>query len=576
MSLSAILNTASAALSNSDYKIAIANGNVANAGDTSYSRKIADVSPLSPDVLLTSSTVSRVADAYLTRTVSTTGADAGRDQAISDALQSYDAALGSTSEGDDVASRLTALQTALTNLDAQGADASSRTSVVSAASQLATTIRTLSGTIQSLRTQADNGVSDTVAEINTATSQIDSLNRQIVAGQASGADVADLEDQRDAALQTLGGDIGVTYYVTPDNRMQVYTSSGDQLVGTQAMPLAYTPSSALSATTTYPASIGGITLAGKDVTTSLTTGKLAGLVSLRDQILPAEQAKLDALTQGLTRAANAATNAGTAFPPPSSLTGTTAVSATDALSASGTLRVAVTDSTGAVQATQDIDLSGLSTVGDVVSALNAVPGLTAAVDSQRHLSLQTASGSGVSLLDVGASVGSGGQGVSAYFGLNNLFTGSGASDLAINPALAADPTKLPTGQLSAASGLAAGQTGVASADTSAADALAKALSGLQGFPAAGGFSAQTTSLQSYATAFMGRAAQIVSDASDAASSSQATFQAAQTRLDNTTNVNTDEELANLQSLEQQYQANAQMIATVRTLFSTLMTMMTTA
>src|SRR5262245_66629720 len=103
MSLAAILNTASVALSDSDYKIDVANANLANVGDTSYARKVATVAPLTPDVLLSSATVTRVADAYLTRTVTTSAADAGRDQALSDALQSYDAALGDTSQGDDVA-----------------------------------------------------------------------------------------------------------------------------------------------------------------------------------------------------------------------------------------------------------------------------------------------------------------------------------------------------------------------------------------------------------------------------------------------------------------------------------------
>jgi flagellar hook-associated protein 1 FlgK len=573
MSLSAILNTATVGLDVSDYKIAIANANVANAGDTNYSRKVATVAPLSPDVLLSSASVTRVSNAYLNRAVTTSAADAGRDQAISDALQNYDSALGDTSQGDDVASRLSALQTALTNLDAQGADASSRTSVVSAASQLAAGLRDLSGTIQSLRNQANADIGSTVTEINNAASKIDALNRQIVATQSSGGDVADLEDQRDTALQTLSADIGVTYYVTPDNRMQVFTSSGDVLVGAQAVPLSCTTSSSLAASATYPGQISGLTLAGQDITTELRTGKLAGLVSLRDQILPGEQSKADALSQGLIAAANAASNAGTAYPPASSLTGATIVTATDAFSASGTLRVAITDSSGLVQDVQDIDLSGLSTVQDVVSALNGVPGLSAQINAQGQLTLSTASGQGVALADIGASIQPNGQGVSAYFGLNNLFNGTSASDIAVNAQIAGDPTKLPTAALSTASGLAAGAIGVASADTTAADALKSALTTSRSFAAAGGFSAQTTSLRSYATAFVSSAAQKISDGSDAASSSQSTYQAAQARLDNLTNVNVDEELANLQSLEQQYQANAQMIATVRTLFAALMTMM---
>jgi flagellar hook-associated protein 1 FlgK len=51
------------------------------------------------------------------------------------------------------------------------------------------------------------------------------------------------------------------------------------------------------------------------------------------------------------------------------------------------------------------------------------------------------------------------------------------------------------------------------------------------------------------------------------------FGAAQSRLQNFSNVNTDEELAQLTALEQQYQANAQMITTARALFDALQKMM---
>ncbi|MDB5447477.1 MAG: flgK [Phenylobacterium sp.] len=574
MSLAGILNTASAAISNSDFKIAVVNGNVANADDTSYSRKTVQSAAITPDLALTQSDTTRVADAYLTRLVASSGSAAGSDQAISAALSQYDAALGSVNAGDDLASRLSAFQTALSSLSANAVDPSSKANVVSAASTLASSIRSLSGSVQDLRSQANSDIATTVSEINTATAKIDALNRQIVAGGASGADVTDLQDQRDAALQTLSGDMGVSYYVTPDNRMQVFSASGDLLVGDQANALSYSASSTLSASATYPGAIGGIMLGGKDVTASITSGKLGGLITLRDQTFVQEQAKLDAFASTLIGAANAASNAGSAYPAPSSLTGSTTVSAGLPFSGTGTLRVALTDPTGAVVSTQDIDLSTCATVGDLVNALNGVPGLSAQIDSQGRMTLSaTNAGQGVALADLGAAVAPSGVGVSAYFGLNNLFSGADATDIAVSSAIAATPGNLPTGALNAAAGLAVGDIAVASADTSVADKLSSALSSPQGFAAAGGFAAQSVSPQTYAAAIVSSAATLVSDASARADSSQATFSAAQSQLQNLTNVNTDEELAQLTSLQQQYQANAQMITAERALFQALMTMM---
>jgi flagellar hook-associated protein 1 FlgK len=581
MSLSGIMNTATAALNNIEYEISVGNANIANAGDTSYTRKVVSVTPVSPELSVSSTTTSRVTDAYLTKTVVSSNSAASRDQAVSDILQNYDSALGSTTDGDDLSTLLTNLQTALTNISAQGGDASSKVSFVSAAGQLATSINNLSATIQSLRTEANSQIGDTVTDINNLTSQIDSLNRQIVSTQASGGDVTNLEDQRDAALQSLSSDIGVSYYITPQNTMQVFTSSGDLLVGESAAPLSFSDgTSSLSASTTYPGGISGLTLGGKDVTTSISSGKLSGLISLRDQTLPAEQAKLDNLSQGLISTANAISNAGTASPPPSTLTGTKTVSDSDPITASGTLTVTLTNSSGVVDgAPTQIDLSALSgggtiTIQQLRDQLNTISGLDAEINSKGQLTISTTNGDGVALSGgtlASASATAAPSSVSGYFGLNDIFTGSGAADIAVNASLTANPSLLATAALDTTAG--ANAIGVASGDTSNVDALSKALTTGQSFAAAGGLAAQTTSLQSYANLFVSSAASLISNASSTSQTSQATFTAAQTRLQNQTSVNTNEELANLQTLQQQYQANAQMISTVRTLFSALIQMM---
>lgn len=574
MSLSVILNTAAAALTNSEFKIAVTNANIANASDTSYSRKTVQSAALTSTLALSESTTNRVADAYLTKLTVGSAASAARDQAISSSLATYDAALGSVDAGDDLSSRLQNFQAALANLAASGADSASKAKAVAAATTLAGTVQNLSSTVQSLRTQANTDIATTVAEINSATAKIANLNRQIVAATASGGDTTDLEDQRDAALQTLAGDVGVSYFVSPDNRMQVYTSAGDLLVGDQANALSYTAASTLSATATYPDQISGITLAGRDITKAISSGKLGGLITLRDDTLVEEQAKLDAFSAALIDTANAAVNVGSAYPPPSSLQGQAIVSADQPLSATGQLRVAVTDSTGAIVGASDLDLSSYGTVGDLVSALNGVPGLTAQLDSQGRLTVKTSDPTqGVAFADLGASIDPSGSGVSAFFGLNDLFTGSSASDIAVNPAIAKAPDRLATGALSAAAALGVGDIGVASGDTTVSDALGAAFNTARTFTAAGDLPTQSTSLQSYATDFVSSAASVVSSASDAADSSQAVFGAAQSRLQNFANVNTDEELAQLTALEQQYQANAQMITTARALFDALQKMM---
>ena len=574
MSLTGILNIASAGISNSDYQIALANANIANASDTSYSRKTASFTSITETRALSDATVTRVADAYLTKAAATANAASSHDAAISDALQSYDAALGTVGGSNDVSSLLTSLETSITSLKSAGATAAAKADVVSHASSLATAIRSLSGTIQGLRNQANSDIATTVSSINTSLDKVSSLNDQIASTTAAGGDTATLEDQRDAALQSLSAALGVSYFTTPDNKVQVYAPGGQLLVGASANHLSYSASTAIGPGATYPGGIAGITLGGTDITTSLTGGKIGGLIDLRDNTLVGEQAKLDQLASTLISTANTATNSGTAYPPPTSLTSAGTVSASDAFSATGTLRVAVVGSDGTVTASQDIDLSTMTSVSDLVGALNGVPGLSASISASGNLVVSaTAAGTGVALADVGAQVSPSGQGVSAYFGFNDLFSGTDATNVAVNSRLQADASGLPTSALPTTGTLTAGAVALASGDSAVADRLSTAFSTPTAFAAAGNFGAQSVSLDTYASTYVAGASTLVSNASDTADASKATYTAATTRLQNLTSVNTDEELASLTTYQQQYQANAQMISVVRNLFDALIQMM---
>lgn len=565
MSLTSILGGASAALTASQTQISVTNLNVANADDLTYTRKTVATSVSTTTQTLSDATILRVADSYLSKTVQQTAAAAGGDAVTDTYMQSYDAALGSTDGGDDISSLMTAFATALSALSSSP-DATSKAQLISDASALVSGIQSLSDEVQDLRTQANSQIETTVGTINRSLKTLDSLNDQIATVTAEGGDTTSLEDQRDAALTTLSGLIGVSSYVTADNQLRVYSTGGDALLGTTAATLSYTASSQLGATAAYPGSISGITLNGKDITASLTSGELGALVTLRDQILPAEQDKLDALASTLISQVNAAANTGTSVPAPNGLTSAGAVSATDALSSTGTLRVAVTDSGGKVVSTQDLDLSAYATVGDLVTALNGVGGLSASIGADGKLSITaTDSANGVSLADDGA-------GVSATFGFNDLLTGKNATDIDVSSKLTSNPGGLPTAALSMTATLAVNDLALASGDSTTADKLSSLLISSVSFAAIGSQGAKSTSLSSYASGFVSGAATMIAAAASQSQASTAAGDAATSRLQNLTAVNIDEELANLAQYQTQYEANAQLISTVRELFDTLVSM----
>ena len=569
MSLTSILSSAGAALTTAQYQIAVSQTNVANADNASYSRKTVTTTATTQTLAVSSATVTRAADAYLSKTVDKTAAADGRDTVVDTYLQSYDASLGSVDGGDDISSLLTAFQTALTGL-ASSSTAATKASAVSAATSLASSIQSLSGEIQSLRSQANLQIAETVDTINSTLDTLKTLNDQIVSTTASGGDVSDLEDSRAAAVTTLSSLMGVSTYTTSDNRVMVYTDSGEQLLGASVAKLSYSASSSLSADAVYPGAIAGVTVNGKDITASLTSGKLGGLVSLRDDILVGEQDALDQLASTLIAQVNTAANSGSASPPPNSLTSATTVSGTDAFSATGSVRVAVTNSSGAVVSTQDIDLSSYATIDDLIAGLNSVGGLTASISNGKLTIAAASSSNGVALADIDASVG--GEGFAAAFGFNDVFSGDSAVDIAVSSSLTSDASRFPTATMDTTSVLAVGQVAVASGGTGAVSAIASALSTSTSFTAAGNLTAGQSSLLTYAAAFVSTAATTISDGASQAQTSTAAHDAAVDRLANLTTVNLDEELAMLEVYQQVYQANAQLTSIVQELFDTLMNM----
>ena len=104
-----------------------------------------------------------------------------------------------------------------------------------------------------------------------------------------------------------------------------------------------------------------------------------------DETLVDLQAEIDRLAEVSRDQLNALHNDGTAFPPPTSLTGARTVAATDRPAMSGSARFAVVDSTGVVVETLDIDLGALAppNIGQLVAQINAMTNASASINRTR-------------------------------------------------------------------------------------------------------------------------------------------------------------------------------------------------
>lgn len=574
MSLNVALSTASRSLRALETQMAVSSANISNADTDGYTRKsatkVTDVTAGVGTGATISAIVSKV-DPWLLKSIVATTSTKEAASVDADYLDRLGDALGSlssdsASSGGTLATSLSSLSSALTELATTPESATLKSEVVGDLDDAAAALRTTSSEVQGLRQAADSDIADAVDTANTALSAIDALNDSIVRAKASGQSTADLEDQRMNKVADLSAVMGVSYFTQANGAMVVYTSGGAPLLNSSVHTLSFDEAGTVTSSATYPGGLSGITLDGTDITSTIKSGSVAALVTMRDKTLPAIQTQLDSLATGLRDTINSVYNNGTASPPPNSLSGSvTGLDAASALTATGSLSVAVTDSSGKTVAASTFDLSGYSDLGSLVSAINSAGlGLTAAIDSTTGSVSLTAnnasngialSGGSVSSLDGTAR--SPAQSLSAALGLNDLLSGSGAETIAVRSDILASPDLLATSSLNTGTAaLTTGGVAVSAGSGSQVQALADAIN---------------------SAGLAGKAGNVVSGVSSRLSAAKEEATSQETTLSTLTSsfsskygVNVDEESATISALENSYSASAQVISTAKSMFDALL------
>lgn len=575
MSLTIASSIAYSALRATEVQMSVASNNIANADTEGYTVKTATkVSTVSggSGTGTAISGVSSTVDKYLFANLLEADSDAAAAATTATYTDQLQSLLGSTTGGDDddgtsLANTLASLETAVTALASTPESSTAKAEVIDTADALATQLSETSASIQDLRADVDSSIEDSVDAVNDALKTIDALNDAIVQAKAQGQSTADLEDQVNTALRTVSSYLDIQTTTTSTGATYVYTAGGTALVNSSVHELEYSAASSVSAETSFDT----ITVGGKSIEGSISSGSLDALLTLRDETLPAAQDELDALAAALIETLNGITADGSAVPAPTTLTGTTEVDGSDSFSASGSARIAVVDEDGAVVSYTDLDLSSYSTVADLVAALDGLDGVSATLTEDGTLSLTAEDGtSGIAIGALDSAVGDDGESLSSYFGFNAILTGTGAADIKVNAALAADASLLATATLADDATLTLGDTVLTSGDTSIPDALSDALSGEQSFAAVGGLSAQSASFADYAAAIVADVADWAADAETAQTSAETVQGTLESTLSSATGVNLDEETAKLAEYETLYNAAAQVISIANELFQTLL------
>jgi flagellar hook-associated protein 1 FlgK len=166
-----------------------------------------------------------------------------------------------------------------------------------------------------------------------------------------------------------------------------------------------------------------------------------------------------------------------------------------------------------------------------------------------------------------------GAGFSDYFGMNDIVTGSGASNFAVNGSLLSGAAGLPIDTLDGSATLTVGSPVLTSGSASVINSLYNVLTGSTSFGSVGGLSATTGSFADYASTIVANVAGKASQASSNYTSKVTAQQSYANSLSSESGVNIDEETARVSALQNKYAAASQLLSTVNAMFSSLLTAM---
>jgi flagellar hook-associated protein 1 FlgK len=581
MSLSSALVNAQYGIRKAEGQLSVASSNIANADREGYTRKAyteTNFVSINNSTVASDTTITRITNTFLEKAVIRERTGVEYATTINEYMQRYNGSMGSTGGQNSINAAIDDLVTSIDALEQTPENGSEKINVINAAEDLAYQLNRQSEEIQSLRLDADQQIDQTIDRANELLQKLDSINTAIFDASARGGGAASLQDEQLIAIEELASIMDIQYHFRDNGKLQVYTTSGQILLGSEASTLGFVSTGTMTNELSYPDQLNGVTVNGiTDITASIRGGELGALLELRDTTLPQEQAKLDALASVLMTELNAIHNDGVSIPAPNALTSATGYTGTESLAAStGLLRVAATDTNGTVIEFIDIDMATITDVNDLLAQINAMGNFNTGIDSQGRIEINApAQGVGISMGSVDGfpvDVNGTGQSVSSFLGLNNFFDpqSSNASNIRVNRSLIDDPQTMSTGLLQGDPAMLVGDTGIFAGDSRNTERLVQAFDQNQTFGPAGDLAAQTSSFQGYMSTILSSAALRINNAVKDAENAQLEYDTTKSALTNFTGVNVDEELTNVTIIENAYASSAQVMSAVQEMFNDLL------
>lgn len=547
--------------------------NVANVGNSAYTRQSAQFSSvtgtrigpgLMPGAGVALSGLKRHVDESLENRLRAATGDVESASAEQEALARVEAFFDDLS-GAGISQALTGFFNAMSNVQNAPDDLAMRSVAITQGQSLAGSLKQARSNLFDLGLDLNEQIRTTAADGDRLAREIADLNSQISAVEAAGQGQANaLRDRRDAALRELSAIFDVEVREQPNGSINVYVGSEPLVQGGSSRGLVTADEVDGDYIRTF------VRFADTNTRVNVAGGRIEGLVQARDAEAFPRMAELDQLASAIITDVNALHADGQGLSALRSVLATESVADITAPlnSAAAGLRnppvdgsfyISVADdATGTPVAYRiDVDLDGQgadTSLADLVAAINgSVEGLTASITVDNRLSLTADTGFSFSFGHDGQQFRADSSRTLAGLGVNTFFTGSSAADIAVRDEIVDD-----SGMLAAASMSRTGDGINAGRIAGVIDAASSSLGGssiLEGYNAIA---------NGIATAGASAANRV-----EAAGAVQESLAA---QRESVSGVSLDEEAIDLMRFERAYQGAARYISTVDRLMQELVTL----
>jgi len=310
MGINRLVEIGKSALFTAQQAISVAGHNVANVNTPGFSRQVVSLAENRPEngspgqigTGVHAESIRRSFDSFVEQQLLASRERLGEFTASSKSLARLEPLFGDANNlgiGAGLNEFFGALQDVATNPN----DLSARTVFLSKATALAGRFNQSAADLTAAQEFLDRQVGQTITDVNRLTSQIADLNADIARAESTGQQANDLRDERGVALADLGELIEISSIEDATGQLTVFAGRGHVLVDkerTYQLVAVQNLSNNGLLDVHYDAGAGPTT----SLTPVIQSGRLKGLLDVRDQTIPSLQASLDTLASEVVAQVN--------------------------------------------------------------------------------------------------------------------------------------------------------------------------------------------------------------------------------------------------------------------------------